>query len=90
MAEGNAEREIVGAQETAAEVRLWHAVVVRAIEDWMTGPLRRQRQAERYIFDANTDFVRVCESAGLNADDLRARLSRLRSRHLQQQERIAA
>ena len=90
MADENVEREIVGAEETAAEVRLWQAVVVKAIEDWMTGPLRQQRQAERYIFDDNADFVMVCESAGLNADDLRARLSRLRGRHVQQPERIAA
>jgi hypothetical protein len=89
MAE-DVEREIVGGEETVAEVRLWQAVVVRAIEDWMTGPTRQQRQAEHYIFDKKTDFVTVCERAGLNADDLRARLSRLRSRPSQQQERIAA
>jgi hypothetical protein len=90
MADEDVEREIMGAEETVAEVRLWQAVVVRAIEDWMRGPRRQQRQAEHYIFDDKTDFVRVCESAGLNADDLRARLSRLRSRQFQQQERIAA
>lgn len=90
MAEGNVEGEVVGAEETVAEVRLWQAVVVRAIQDWMSGPRRQQRQAEHYIFDDKTDFVRVCQSAGLNADALRARLSRLRSQCLQQQEGIAA
>jgi hypothetical protein len=88
MAEG--EREIVGTEETTGEVRLWQAVVVRAIEDWMSGPLRQQRQAERYLFDKNTDFAMACQSAGLNAEDLRARLTRIRGRHLQEQGAIAA
>jgi hypothetical protein len=90
MAEGSVEREIVGAEETAGEIRLWRAVVVRAIEDWTSGPLRQMRQAEQYIFNDKKDFARVCESAGLNSDDLRARLSRIRGRHLHQQEAIAA
>ena len=83
MAEGSVEREIVGARETVGEVRLWQAVVVRVIQDWMSGPLRQKRQAEHYIFDENADFARVCQSAGLNADDLRARLTRMRGRRLQ-------
>jgi hypothetical protein len=80
MAEGSVEQEILGTTETVGEVRLWQAVVVRVIEDWMSGPLRQKRQAECYLFDRNTDFARVCESAGLNADDLRARLTRIRGR----------
>lgn len=90
MAEGNVKREIVGAGETVGEVRLWQAVVVRAIEDWMSGPLRQMRQAGHYIFDDDKDFTMVCESAGLNADDLRARLSRIRGRHVHQEGVIAA
>jgi hypothetical protein len=90
MADGNVDREIVGTEETTGEVRLWQAVVVRAIEDWMSGPLRQKRQAEHYIFDDNTDFAMACQSAGLNADDLRARLTRIRGRHLHQEEAIAA
>ncbi len=83
MAEGSVEREIVGARETVGEVRLWQAVVVRVIQDWMSGPLRQKRQAEHYLFDDNADFESVCQSAGLNADDLRARLTRMRGRRLQ-------
>ena len=49
MAEGGVERELMGAEETAGEVRLWQAVVVRVIEDWMSAPLRQKRQAERRI-----------------------------------------
>ena len=80
MAEDNIERELMGVEESGYEVRLWQAVVVRAIQDWMSGPLRQKRLAEHYLFDRNTDFARVCESAGLNADDLRARLTRIRGR----------
>lgn len=80
MAQGSVEQENLGATETGAEVRLWQAVVVRVIQDWMSGPLRQKRLAEHYLFDRNTDFARVCESAGLNADDLRARLTRIRGR----------
>ena len=79
MAEGSVEREIVGARETVGEVRLWQAVVVRAIEDWMSGPLRQRRLADKYIFGEHTDFAMVCQSAGFGADNLRARLSKIRS-----------
>ena len=90
MAESNIEREIVGAEDMAGELRLWQAVVVRAIQDWMSGPIRQQRQAENYIFGGNPDFAMVCQSAGLNADDLRARLERIRSRYSHDQQAIAA
>ena len=36
MAEPNVERELMGAEEGACEVRLWQAVVVRTIQDWMS------------------------------------------------------
>jgi hypothetical protein len=90
MAEDKVGREIVGTEETAGEVRLWQAVVVRAIEDWTSGPLRQKRLAEHYIFDNKTDFAMACQSAGLDADDLRTRLSRIRGRRSQQEEAIAA
>jgi hypothetical protein len=90
MVQSNLEREIASAQETMGEVRLWQAVVVRAIEDWMSGPLRQKRQADHYIFDDNPDFSMACQSAGLNAEDLRARLTRIRSRHLHERGAIAA
>jgi len=89
MAEDNVEREIMGA-ETVGEMRLWQAVVVRMIEDWMSGPLRQKRLAEHYLFDKNTDFVMVCQSAGLDADCLRARLARIRGRHSRLEEAVAA
>ena len=89
MAEGTIERDIVGGEEMAGELRLWQAVVIRAIQDWISGPIRQQRQAERYIFE-DKDFALICQSAGLNADDLRTRLSKIRSQHSQEQQPIAA
>jgi hypothetical protein len=89
MAESDIEQDVIGAEETAGEVRLWQAVVVRAIEDWMSGPLRQRRQADHYIF-ADNDFATVCQSARLDADDLRARLSKIRSRNLHEVQAIAA
>jgi len=79
MAKNSVEWDIRGEQETAGEVRIWQAVVVRAIEDWMSGPLRQRRLADKYIFGEHTDFAMVCQSAGFGADNLRARLSKIRS-----------
>jgi hypothetical protein len=89
MVEGREQREIVAVEEMAGEIRLWQAVVVRAIQDWISGPIRQKRQAEHYIF-IDKDFARVCQSAGLNADDLRVRLSKMRSRRLQDERPLAA
>jgi hypothetical protein len=90
MGESIIEREIGTDLETTGEVRLWQAVLLRTIQEWVSGPLRQQRQAEQYLFRDNTDFPRVCQSAGLDPDDLRARLTRIRSRQSHQTEAIAA
>ena len=63
-----------GSQET----RLWQAVLVNTIEEWVSGPLRRRREAEQFLFSDNSDFRLVCESAGMNAECLRTRLAKLR------------
>lgn len=60
-----------------AESRLWQAVIVSAIQEWIHGPLRLRRRAEEYLF-GDSDFGVVCESAGMDADRLRAKLTRLR------------
>lgn len=67
-------------QEAIAEVRLWQAVLVSTVQEWLKGPLRRQREAERFLFQDDTDFPVVCQSAGLDPGQLRTRLSRLRDR----------
>jgi hypothetical protein len=64
--------------ETSPETRLWQAVILSAVEDWVSGGLRTKRLAEAYLFEDQTDFPRVCESAGMNPDRLRGRLKKMR------------
>ena len=59
------------------ETRLWQAVIVSTIREWISGPLRLKRQAEDYLFNDNKDFPMVCESAGMDVGRLRAKLVRL-------------
>jgi hypothetical protein len=66
--------------DTVSEKRLWQAVLLTTIQEWMWGPLRRQRQAEQYLFQDQKDFQAVCKSAGMDPDQLRAKLQRLRGR----------
>lgn len=65
--------------EGIAEVRLWQAVILATVQEWLSGPLRRQREAERYLFQDDADFPMVCLSAGMDAGRLRARLLKLRN-----------
>ena len=58
---------------------MWKAVLVSTVEEWISGPLRQSRVAEDYLFNNNLDYREVCESAGLNADQFRARLQRFRN-----------
>ena len=64
--------------EAQPEVRLWQAVIVNTVEEWIHGPLRQKREAEQYIFGDDTDFRTVCQSAGMDPERLRARLARFR------------
>lgn len=65
--------------DVASEKRLWQAVLVTTIREWVSGPLRSQRQAEQYLFQDQKDFHAVCKSAGMDPDQLRAKLRRLRT-----------
>jgi hypothetical protein len=60
------------------ETRLWRVVIARTIQEWISGPLSRKRQAELYLFDDTRDFRLVCGFAGIDSGDLRARLALLR------------
>ena len=60
------------------ETVLWRAVIARTIREWISGPLRRKREAEQYLFDDNRDFPMVCRSAGIDSGQLRSQLARLR------------
>lgn len=77
---GNEMRDSEEARQQAAAgaARLWQAVIVNTIRDWVSGPLRQKHEAEEYLFGAGNDFLLVCESAGMDAQRLRAGLRRLR------------
>lgn len=64
--------------ETIAEVRLWQAVIVSTIRDWKSGSLRLKRQADQYLFQDEIDFPVVCQAAGIDLGQLRAKLMKLR------------
>ena len=60
------------------EHRLWSAVILTTVQEWLSGPLRLSRKAEQYLFHDEKDFPWVCESAGMNPGRLRSRLVRVR------------
>jgi len=76
--------------EETAEHRLWRAVIASTVEEWVNGPLRKRREAEQFLFHDNQDYRTVCYSAGINPDNLRHKLERIRSRHASPVPAIAA
>jgi hypothetical protein len=66
--------------EGPLEKRLWQAVIVTTIQEWISGPLRSKRQAEEYLFSDEKDFPLVCQQAGMDAGRLRQKLKKLRER----------
>ena len=61
------------------EQRLWMAVIARAVEEWVSGPLTSQREAEKYLFYDERDFPKVCSAAGLDLQALRTKLYKLKN-----------
>jgi hypothetical protein len=59
-----------------AEQKLWRAVIAKTVGEWILGPLRRQREAEQFLFRDEDDFYTVCFSAGMNPRYLRDRLKK--------------
>jgi hypothetical protein len=68
--------------KTTAETLLWRGVIARTIQDWLSKPLRRKREAERYLFENSADLSSVCSSAGIDVGRLRTRLNMMRGRTL--------
>jgi len=56
------------------EQKLWRAVIASTVEEWINGPLRTKREAEKFLFSDNQDYRMVCDSAGINPEDFRCRL----------------
>jgi hypothetical protein len=75
----NAATRVVGTvtEECLAERRLWIAVLTMAVEDWRNGTLRSRREAQKFLFEDQNDFERVCASAGIDASSFRSSLLRI-------------
>jgi hypothetical protein len=69
-----------GVEEDAVQ-KLWRAVIASTVEEWVSGPLRKKREAEQFLFDDNQDYRTVCYSAGINPENLRGRLEKIRTRN---------
>ncbi len=67
-------------QQGIAEQKLWRAVIASTVEEWMRGPIRRQREAEQFLFRDDHDYRTVCFSAGIDPRSLRDRLEKIRTR----------
>jgi hypothetical protein len=67
----------------ARETAMWRGVIARTIQDWLAPSLRPKREAERYLFQNSADLSLVCESAGINIEQMRTRLNMARGRTLE-------
>lgn len=63
-----------------AERRLWTAVIVHAVQDWLSGTLRAKREAQTFLFEDSADFHQVCAGAGLDPSSFRSKLLRVGNR----------
>ena len=63
------------------ELKLWRAVIASTVEEWVHGPLSKKREAEQYLFDDDHDYRAVCSSAGIDPENLRTRLVKIRASH---------
>jgi hypothetical protein len=64
------------------EQRLWRAVIASTIQEWVQGPLSKKREAEEFLFHDCKDYKTVCFSAGINPENLRGRLEKIRGRNI--------
>jgi hypothetical protein len=61
------------------EQKLWRAVIASTVQEWIHGPLRKQREAEQFLFSNHKDYRTVCYSAGIDPTNVRNRLEKFRS-----------
>jgi hypothetical protein len=66
-------------RDEAPEQRLWRAVLACTVQEWISGPLRKKREAEQFLFEDNDDYAVVCSSAGIDPAHFRNRLEKLRN-----------
>ena len=77
-------------QVLTKETLLWRGVIARTIQDWLSESLRPKREAERYLFENSGELLLVCESAGIDVEQLRTRLNKVRGRTLRELLPVAA
>jgi hypothetical protein len=82
--------ELEADRGSVGESRLWQAVIVSAILDWKSGPLRLKCRAGDYLFRDETDFPLICHLAGMDPGHLRAKLRKLRGQVSHSDHPIAA
>jgi hypothetical protein len=63
-------------EQILAERRLWMAVIVHAVQDWLSESARVRSAADKFLFEEDCDFCQVCACAGLDPASLRSRLLR--------------
>jgi hypothetical protein len=66
-------------EKQIAQQRLWRAVIASTVQEWIHGPLSRQREAEKFLFHDDRDYRTVCHQAGIDPGNLRCRLQKFRS-----------
>jgi hypothetical protein len=62
------------------EQKIWRAVIVNTVREWIRGPRDQKRAAEQFLFRDDQDYRTVCYSAGIDPGNLRERLQRIRER----------
>ena len=60
------------------EQKLWRAVIASTVQEWIHGHLRKQREAEQFLFSNHKDYQTVCYSAGIDPVNFRDRLEKFR------------
>jgi hypothetical protein len=55
-------------------------VIASTVQEWISGPLRRQREAEQFLLHDDSDYRTVCFQARIDPANLRSRLQKFRSR----------
>ena len=73
MVRGDEDQEIV-------EQKLWRAVITSTVREWIRGPVHQKRAAEQFLFRDDQDYRTVCFSAGIDPENLRDRLQKIRAR----------
>lgn len=77
MEEMSLMKQVEETPEVVAERRLWTAVIVHAVQDWLSGTLRDKREAQKFLFEDSEDFQQVCAGAGLDPSSFRSKLLRV-------------